>query len=85
MKKIIEVDLEEGLEKMLGKRITLFCCRYIYTGTLAGVNTTCVLLKDPKIVYETGEFSTKDWKDAQSLPHDWYVQISSIESFGELK
>ena len=85
MKKIIEIDEQEGLEKLLGKRVTLFCCRYIYTGILAGVNTTCVLLKDPAIIYETGEFTTKEWKDAQKLPHDWYVQASSIESFGELK
>lgn len=85
MKKLVEVDLEEGLEKLLGTRITLFCCRYIYTGLLARVNTNCVLLKDAAIVYETGAFTTKDWQDAQKLPHDWYVQISSIESFGELK
>lgn len=85
MKKLVEIDEQEGLEKLLGKRITLFCCRYIYTGTLAGVNDTCVLLKDPMIVYETGPLTTADWADAQKLPHDWYVQTSSIESFGELK
>jgi len=85
MKKLVEVDLKEGLEKLLGKRITLFCCRYIYTGTLVGVNDACVLLTDPGIVYETGSFDTDQWKDMQKLPHDWYVQISSIESFGELK
>lgn len=85
MKKVVEIELGEGLEKLLGKRITLFCCRYIYTGTLSGVSETCVLLKDPSIVYETGPLTTSDWADAQKLPHDWYVQIAAIESFGELK
>lgn len=85
MKKIVEVDLKEGFEKLLGKRITLFCCRYIYTGTLSGVNDTCVLLTDPAIVYETGELTSADWADAQKLPHDWYIQTASVESFGELK
>ena len=58
---------------------------YIYTGTLTGVNETCVLLTDAAIVYETGSFTEKNWKDAQKLPHDWYVQTASIESFGKLK
>lgn len=85
MKKIIEEVNAEGLEKMLGERVTLFCLNYIYTGLLAGVNTSCVLLKDAAIVYETGELTTKDWVDAQKLPNDWYVQIGAIESFGKLK
>ncbi len=50
MKKIIESDECEGLEKLLGDRVTFFCVNYIYTGELAGVNTTCVLLKNPAIV-----------------------------------
>jgi hypothetical protein len=74
-----------GLKDLIGKRVTLFCCRYIYTGTLAETNDSCVLLKDPSIVYETGPLTTSDWADAQKLPHDWYIQIQSIESFGELK
>ena len=85
MKKIVTEVQGEGLEKMLGERITLFCANYIYTGILSGVNDTCVLLTDAAIVYETGSFSEKTWKDAQKLPCDWYVQILSIESFGVLK
>ncbi len=87
MKKIMAVaEVEgEGLVALLGERITLFCLNYIYTGTLTGVNTTCVLLKDAAVVYETGPFNNKDWKDAQKLPGDWYVQVSTIESFGKLK
>jgi len=85
MKKIVEEVPGEGLEKLLGERITLFCANYIYTGKLVGVNETCVLLEDAGIVYETGNFYDKSWKDIQSMPGPWYVMIQSIESFGLLK
>lgn len=85
MKKIIEEVEGEGLVKLLGQRVTLFCLNYIYTGKLAGVNETCVLLKDAAFVYETGGFMDEKWKDVQPLPHDWYVQLSAIESFGVIR
>lgn len=85
MKKIIESSDAEGLEKLLGERVTFFCLNYIYTGTLAGINATCVLLTNPAIVYETGAFTEKKWKDAQELPHDLYLMLSAIESFGVMK
>lgn len=87
MKKIVNVvEVEnEGLAALLGERVTLFCMNYIYTGKLAGVNDTCVLLENAAIVYETGSFGDKSWKDAQKLPNQWYVQTSAIESFGILK
>jgi hypothetical protein len=87
MKKIVNVTevSGEGLVKLMGERVTLFCMNYIYTGKLVGVNDSCVLLEDAAIVYETGAFTDKNWKDAQSLPGEWYVQIATIESFGILK
>lgn len=85
MKKLIEQVEGEGLEALMGERVTLFCMNYIYTGKLIGVNESCLLLTDAAIVYETGEFNASEWKDAQDLPNDWYIQISSIESFGKLK
>ena len=85
MKKIIESTEAEGLDRVLGERITVFCMNYIYTGDLVGVNDYCVLLKNPAIVYETGAFTDKTWKDAQALPHELYVVRSSIESFGVMK
>lgn len=85
MKKIVQEVSGEGLEKLLGERVTLFCANYIYAGILSGVNENCVLLTDSAIVYETGPFSDKKWKDAQSLPDAWYVQVDAIESFGRLK
>ena len=85
MRKLVEEVNGEGLEKLLGEVVTLFCLNYIYTGKLIGVNATCVLLSDAKIVYETGPLGDTKWKDAQALPDEWYVQTSSIESFGKLK
>lgn len=89
MKKIIqevEVEVEgEGMVALLGKRITLFCMNYIYTGDLVGVNDICVLLDNPAIVYETGAFNSPVWKDAQELPNSIYVQVSAVEAFGLVK
>jgi hypothetical protein len=72
----------EGLFALLGEKVLLMCANYFYAGKLAGVNDTCVLLDDPKIVYETGDWSADKYKDAQSLPASWYVRIDAIESFG---
>ena len=85
MRKIVQEVEGEGLTKLLGERVTLFCANYIYTGVLSGVNDTCVLLTDAGVVYETGAFADKSWKDLQKLPSEWYVQINAIESFGKLK
>lgn len=85
MKKVIQVtEVEgEGLVALLDKHVMLFCLNYIYTGKLIGVNNTCVLLENPKIVYETGAFDKTSFVDAQALPFQIYVQTAAIESFGE--
>jgi len=85
MTKLVEEVSGEGLVKLLGQRITVFCSNYIYTGKLVGVNETCVLLHEASIVYETGDFTSKEWKEAQALPHPLYIMNSSIESFMVLK
>ena len=88
MKKLVETrEVEgEGLEALMGKKVTLFCANYFYTGKLVGVNKTCVMLEDPAIVYDTGDFSQKAYSDCQPLQVKvWYVQNDAIESFGELK
>ena len=79
------MEEKEGLVKLMGRRVTLFCANYIYTGELVGVNTDVVLLRKAAVVYETGPFTEKAWKDAQPLPNDWYVMLGAVESFGELK
>jgi hypothetical protein len=81
---VIEVE-NEGLVSLIGQTITLFCAVYIYTGKLVGVNDKYVKLENPKIVYETGAFTSAEWKDAQSLPNEFYIMTSMVESFGVLK
>ena len=87
MKKSVQiVEVEgEGFMALMDDVITVFSLNYIYTGKLIGVNDTCILLDDPSIVYETGDFSSKDWKDSQKLPNQLYLQMSCIEAFGVVK
>ena len=88
MKKLVTVtEVEgEGLESLLGERVLLFCLNYIYTGKLTGINASFVQLEEPAIVYETGAFTDKGYKDAQRLhANTWYVQVGAIESFGVSK
>ena len=81
---VVEVE-NEGFMDLMDEVITIFSLNYIYTGKLIGVNDSCVLLDSPSIVYETGAFDKKEWKDAQKLPNQIYVQIGCIESFGIVK
>lgn len=84
MKRLVEEVQGEGLESLLGERVTLLCINYFYTGKLVGVNETCVLLENPAIVYETGEWTDGKYRDEQALPGTLYVQTAAIESFGAL-
>lgn len=84
MRKVVEVD-DDGLEAYFGKTITLFCMNYIYTGVVSAVSDRMIFLDSPKIVYETGDFASKAWKDAQALPNRIGVMLSAIEAFGEVK
>ena len=86
MKKIVTEVTGEGLEKLLGEHVMLFAERYIYAGVLAGVDETCVLLRDAQVVYETGTFDSPGYVDAQAIGGgEWYVRIEKIESFGRGK
>jgi len=72
-----------GLEAFIGQPILLLCQNYFYHGILYGVFEDFLLLKDPSIVYETGEWSDKTYKDYQRLPAGfWRVMRSSVESYG---
>lgn len=71
------------LEKLIGQKVLLLCGNYFYAGMLKEVLPDCVMLEDPQIVYETGEWSAKKYSLAEDLPGaQWYVQRSFIESFG---
>ena len=88
MKKPVQLieDENEGLILLLNEKVTIMCMNFFYTGELVGVNDTCVKLKDPSIVYSTGDWLEKEYSDVQKLPTDTlYVQTSSIEAFGTLK
>jgi hypothetical protein len=86
MKVVVQEVENEGLAAFLGKPVTLFCGVYIYTGTLVGINATCVKLDAARLVFETGAFGDKHWKDAQALPtNTWYVTLQAIESFGYIR
>lgn len=86
MKILVETkDVEkEGFDALLGKNVEIFCGIYIYAGKLVGVNATCIKLANPHIVYETGNFLDKKYKDAQHMGKEFhYIQTSFVESFGE--
>lgn len=86
MKVLVETKevQEEGFLSLLGKNVEIFCGVYIYAGKLVGVNNTCVKLANPHLVYETGGFLDKKYKDAQPMGREFhYVATTLIESFGE--
>jgi hypothetical protein len=82
---VVEVK-GEGLEALLGKKVLLMCINYFYAGVLEGVSSDFVKLSDPQIVYETGDWSNKQWKNAQSMcVNELYVRVPSIEAYAEGK
>ncbi len=87
MKKIITDVESEGLLKLLGETVTIYCASFIYSGVLTGVNDDCVLLSGAKIVYDTGKASDANWATFEPFPNDgeWYVMKNMIESFGVFK
>lgn len=82
--KLVEVT-NEGLVSLIDQTVTFFCVNYFYTGKIVGVNDHFVKITNASVVFETGPFTDKDWKDAQKLPNDIYVMLSAIESFTILK
>lgn len=86
MKVLVETRevTEEGFLSLLGKNIEVFCGIYIYAGKLVGVNDKCIKLANPHIVYETGAFKDKKYKDAQPMEREFhYISTGFVESFGE--
>lgn len=83
MRRLVEEVSYDGLESLLGEYIDVWCVNYIYTGKLIGVNNEEIKLDEAKIVYETGELTSNNWKDAQSIPNSRYIRLSAIESYGK--
>lgn len=86
MKPLVKVQKirEEGLEALLGEKVTFWCLNYIYNGTLVAVKEGDVILNDASIVYETGAFDEPSFRDSQKLAKEWRLRISAIESYGIL-
>jgi len=84
MKNHIE-DSDTNLESYLGKEIVIYCCRYIYAGTLVSIDNFCLRLKDCGIVYDTGSAEVDGWETFEKFKNDKCVALQSIESFGEIK
>ena len=79
---VVETDVD-GLEKLLGEYVQLWCLNYIYAGKLIGVNEKNVCLAESVVVYETGKMTEKGWKFAESTGLDeLFVQVACIESYG---
>lgn len=84
--KIVEISKEEcGLKSLLGQVVTFWCIDFIWTGKLTAVNTDDVELEDPSLVFDTGPFNSKTWKDAQKLPNKIYIRLSSVSVYCVLK
>ena len=83
MQILVETVEKEGFEALLGQNAEVFCGIYIYAGKLVGVNQTCIKLANPHLVYETGPFLDKKYKDAQPMGREFhYITTGFIESFG---
>ena len=87
MKKLVKVEevQGEGFLALMGQTVTIFSLNYIYAGKLVGVNDTFVKLENAHIVYETGAFNDKKFKDAQKVADEMYIQLATVESFAVTK
>jgi hypothetical protein len=67
------------------KYVIAMAANYIYCGTLEEIAVDRVVLRDPSIIYETGEWSAAKWKDAQRLPTNRiHIERSAVESLFEV-
>lgn len=82
MKRIIETTEADGMEKLLGEYVQVWCVNYIYAGRLVGVNKEDCVLADPQIVYETGRLTDKQFKMAEPCGvSELFIRTAAIESY----
>ena len=73
---------EDGLLKLLGEQVQLWCLNYIYAGKLIEVNKEDVVLEDAVVVYETGNMKDKQFKLAESTADkELFIRTAAIESY----
>ncbi len=83
MKRLVVEDENEGLLALLNEKVMIMTSGYFYHGILEGVNETCIKLKNPGVIYETGAWSDSSFKDLQLMGvNSWYISMGAIESFG---
>lgn len=84
MKKTVKIEVQEvageGLLALLDKKVMVYCCGFIYTGVLSGVNDVDILLTDASIVYNTGPIASQP-TDASAVPSDLYIRTAAIECY----
>jgi len=85
MKRLVEEIEDDGFTPFIGQRITLLCMNYFYTGKLIAMNEDFLELADAAIIYKTGAWVDKIWKDAQPLPGNVRVRVATIEAYGVWK
>jgi hypothetical protein len=84
MKRIVNIveTTKDGLEKLLGEYVQLWCLNYIYAGKLVGVNEHDVVLAEAGVVYETGKLTDKTFKFFEPVgAPEHFVRIGMIESY----
>ena len=82
------VDVVGGLDSLLNKTVLIICAGYFYEGKLTGVNASFVELEDAFVVYNPETLSTAHIRKCtrDKLPaKKWNVQMTAIESYGELQ
>jgi hypothetical protein len=83
MKVLVQETEGEGFESLMGQNVEIQTGIYIYAGKLVGVNNTCIKLENAHTVFETGEFTSKKYKDAQKRAEPLYIQVCNIITFNK--
>lgn len=84
MKRIVNVieSSGDGLEKLLGECVQVWCVNYIYAGRLVGVNTNDIVLEEAGVVYQTGKLGGKSFEVFEPCGVDeLFIRTSAIESY----
>jgi len=82
MKRIVEEDSVQGIEKLLGENIQVWCLNYIYAGKLSAVGASDIILTNACVVYETGKLGDSCFKTFEKVQAgELYVRLGAIESY----
>lgn len=81
----VVVEESRGLLEERGKVVLVHCINYIYSGMLTNVSDTEVELTKAQVVFETGGYSDKKFKNAQSVQNTpVHLSRGAIESWWTL-